>query len=267
MVSAAMSFEWLKRLTVDQWHAIDAERRDQVLPSHRAAWILVTAAIALILPRYFGQESFFTKTEALVELAAESPYPDLWPRIYWGAFKLVNYGLVPALCIKLVLGGRLRDYGLRFVHEPRAWLLYLGMLLLVLPMAYVASKTDAFLQTYPKYRAAGDSWFQFLAWETAYGFQFFMLEFFFRGFLIFALSRYIGSLAIFVMVVPYAMIHFGKPFAECLGSVIAGVALGTIALRTGSIYGGVFVHCGVAWSMDLFAMSQNGSLARLLGSE
>jgi membrane protease YdiL (CAAX protease family) len=93
-----------------------------------------------------------------------------------------------------------------------------------------------------------------------------MLEFFFRGFLIFALARYIGSLAIFVMIVPYAMIHFGKPFAECLGSVIAGIALGTIALRTGSIYGGVFVHCGVAWSMDLFAMSQNGSLARLLGS-
>jgi hypothetical protein len=259
-----MSWEWLRRLTVEQWQAIDAERRDKTLPSHEAALILLTAAIALILPRYFGQEGFWSNTKALSALSADWPHRDLWPRVYWGAFKLVNYGLVPVLCIKLVLKGRIRDFGLRFVREPKAWLLYLGMLLLVLPLAYVASTTDAFLQTYPKYRAAGASWFQFFAWELAYGFQFFMLEFFFRGFLIFALARYIGSLAIFVMVVPYAMIHFGKPFAECLGSVIAGTALGTIALRTGSIYGGVFVHCGVAWSMDLFAMSQNGSLTRLL---
>ena len=85
-----------------------------------------------------------------------------------------------------------------------------------------------------------------------------------RGFLIFALARYVGSLAIFVMVVPYAMIHFGKPMAECVGSIIAGTVLGTMALRTGSIAGGVVVHCGVAWGMDLFALAQNGSLARLL---
>jgi hypothetical protein len=65
------------------------------------------------------------------------------------------------------------------------------------------------------------------------------------------------------MIVPYAMIHFGKPLAECLGSVIAGVALGTLSLRTGSIYGGVAVHCAVAWSMDLFALHQTGKLRGL----
>jgi uncharacterized protein len=255
---------WLRRLTVDQWQAIDAERRIPDLPSHQAPLVLITAAIALILPRYFGTENFWNNTPALAALSAEWPYPDLWGRLWWGAFKLVNYGLVPALCIKLVLRDRLANYGLRFVREPRAWLLYVVMLLAVLPLAFVASRTNAFLETYPKYRAAGDSWFQFFSWELVYGFQFLMLEFFFRGFLIFALSRHIGSLAIFVMVVPYAMIHLSKPLAECVGSVLAGVALGTIALRTGSIYGGVLVHCGVAWSMDLFAMSQNGSLSRLL---
>jgi hypothetical protein len=60
------------------------------------------------------------------------------------------------------------------------------------------------------------------------------------------------------------MIHFGKPLSECLGSVVAGIALGTLALRTGSIYGGVVVHCGVAWSMDLFALAHSGALQRLL---
>jgi membrane protease YdiL (CAAX protease family) len=85
-----------------------------------------------------------------------------------------------------------------------------------------------------------------------------MLELFFRGFMAFGLARVMGSLALFVMVVPYAMIHGNKPLAECLGSIVAGIALGTIALRTGSIWGGVLLHCGVAWSMDLLALARTG---------
>src|SRR5262249_50937001 len=146
------------------------------------------------------------------------------------------------------------------------WLLYLGMLALVLPLAFLASHSPSFLKVYPKYRAAGESWEQLIPWELAYGFQFLMLEVFFRGFLIFSLARAIGSPAVFVMVVPYSMIHYGKPLPECFGSILAGIALGTIALRTGSIYGGVIVHCGVAWAMDLFALLRTGALQRLLGN-
>jgi membrane protease YdiL (CAAX protease family) len=137
------------------------------------------------------------------------------------------------------------------------------MVAVVLPLTYVASTTDAFLKTYPKYPALDDSLLAIGLWEVAYGFQFLMLEFFFRGFLIFALARYLGWLAVFVMIVPYAMIHFGKPLAECLGSIVAGVVLGTVSLRTGSIYGGVAVHCAVAWGMDLFALHQTGKLRSL----
>jgi membrane protease YdiL (CAAX protease family) len=170
---------------------------------------------------------------------------------------------MPFLCIRFVLGGRLADYGVRFVKEPKVWLLYAALVLVVVPFAYVASTTDAFLRTYPKYPAAGDSWTQLISWELAYAFQFVMLEFFFRGFLVFSLARYLGPLAIFVMVVPYAMIHFSKPLLECIGSVFAGVVLGGIALRTGSIFGGVVVHCTVAWAMDLFAISHSGKLKLL----
>lgn len=252
-------------MTIDQWHAIDAAHRVESLPSLRAAGVLVAAAIALILPRYFGQERFFRELEWLAELMRPLPHPDLHPNLYWAGFKLVNYGIVPWLCIKLVLRSNVRDHGVRWVREPRVWALYAAMVLLVLPLAYVASTTPAFLRTYPKYAGAGESLTQLLLWEVAYGFQFLMLEFFFRGFMLFALARYVGSLAIFVMIVPYAMIHFGKPFAECLGSVLAGIALGTVALRTGSIWGGVAVHCAVAWSMDLFALAQKGALSRLFG--
>lgn len=253
----------LIRWLVEQQQAIDDRYRTESLPSAKAAAILVTAALALILPRYFGQTQTFQRTAWLVEATSHLPYPDLHPHLYWAAFKLVNYGLLPALCIHFILKQSIRDFGLRFVREPKVWLLYAAMVAAVLPMAYFASTTESFLRTYPKYAGAGDSVTALLLWEAAYAFQFLMLEFFFRGFLIFSLARYIGSLAVFVMIVPYAMIHFGKPLAECLGSVLAGAALGTISLRTGSIYGGVLVHCAVAWSMDLFALHATGRLPSL----
>ncbi|HYO96965.1 MAG TPA: CPBP family intramembrane glutamic endopeptidase [Polyangiaceae bacterium] len=256
--------QWLARWTTDQWRTIDAQYRSEALPSWGAAAVLLTAALSLIVAHFYGSARYFSRLGIADGLAARFPYPELHPHLYWSAFKLINYGLLPVLCIKLVLRKRVRDHGLRLVRERGVWWIYLGLLLLVVPVAYVASTTDAFLNTYPKYRGPLASVTELLLWELAYGFQFFMLELFFRGFLIFALARSIGSLSIFVMVVPYAMIHFGKPLSECLGSVVAGIALGTLALRTGSIYGGVLVHCGVAWSMDLFALAHSGALQRLL---
>ena len=79
----------------------------------------MTAALALILPRYFGQTQTFEKAQWLVDATSHLPYPDLHPHLYWAAFKLVNYGLLPALCIHFVLKQRIRDFGLRFVRDFR----------------------------------------------------------------------------------------------------------------------------------------------------
>jgi membrane protease YdiL (CAAX protease family) len=59
------------------------------------------------------------------------------------------------------------------------------------------------------------------------------------------------------------MIHFGKPLPECLGSIIAGLVLGVLAMDTRSIWGGVTIHVAVAWGMDFAALSQKGVLERL----
>jgi hypothetical protein len=260
-----VAFELLKKLTIDQWAAIDREYLSEATPNSHARAILVTAAIALVIPKYFGSPSSFQNFPWLVAAFADYPYPDLHPQLFWAAFKLIHYGLLPYLCIKLVLKSDLRAHGVRFVWEPKVWLLYAGLLLFVLPLTYLAAGTSSFLRTYPKYAGAGDSLPQLLLWEFAYAFQFLMLEFFFRGFLNFALARRIGSLSIFVMIVPYAMIHLAKPMAECLGSILTGIVLGTVALRTRSIYGGVVVHCVVAWSMDLFALAEKGRLSQLFG--
>lgn len=247
--------------TRDQWRAIDADFGQKPLRMSHAKIVLVVAAVSLILPRYFGQANFLSGTPSLKALYAGLPYPTLYPRLYWALFKFVNYFLLPALTIRFVLHERIRDYGFKVRgHSGSVWLLYFTLATLAVLLAFGASHTESFLAKYPKYADAGDSMTQLVVWEIAYGFQFLMLEFFFRGFLLFSLARRIGSLAVFVAIVPYAMIHLDKPLPETLGSIITGVVLGTIALRTRSIWGGVFVHTIVAWSMDLFAMWQKGAL-------
>jgi membrane protease YdiL (CAAX protease family) len=61
------------------------------------------------------------------------------------------------------------------------------------------------------------------------------------------------------MVIPYCMIHFGKPVPEALAAIFAGVVLGVLALRSGSFYLGVVLHCVVALLMDLLAVYSLGA--------
>ena len=60
------------------------------------------------------------------------------------------------------------------------------------------------------------------------------------------------------MMVPYCMLHFHKPLAEALVSIIGAVALGFMSLRTRSIFLGTAIHLTVAWSMDLASLWQQG---------
>jgi uncharacterized protein len=70
------------------------------------------------------------------------------------------------------------------------------------------------------------------------------------------LKRDLGAHAVFVAVVPYCMIHFQKPLPEALGAIVAGIILGTLSLRTGSVLGGAAVHVAVALTMDVLALAQ-----------
>jgi len=150
--------------------------------------------------------------------------------------------------------GRLRDYGLTTRDISRHVWIYVALFAAILPIVIAASYTRPFQAVYPFYKLAGRSWTDFVAWELMYAASFVALEFFFRGFLLFALERQMGAYAIFVMIVPYCMIHFHKPVAEVIGAIFAGVVLGTLAMATRSIWCGVLIHISVAWTMDCLAL-------------
>jgi hypothetical protein len=138
------------------------------------------------------------------------------------------------------------------------WSPYLLMLLCMTPLIAAASTQADFLAMYPKLKSVlhlGDqirlSWFHKFLFEVSYGSDFFGIEIFFRGFLILAFIKWAGMDAILPMACFYCTIHFGKPLGECISSYFGGLLLGIVVYNTRSIYGGLIVHLGIAWLMEL----------------
>lgn len=140
-----------------------------------------------------------------------------------------------------------------FNWQPYAW-----MLVIMIPLITFASTQSDFLNAYPKLKQVAyidghtnRQWWYRLVYEVSYGLDFVGIELFFRGFLVMAFVRYAGPDAILPMAAFYCSIHFGKPLLECISSFFGGLLLGIIAYRTQSIVGGIIVHLGIAWMMEL----------------
>lgn len=134
---------------------------------------------------------------------------------------------------------------------------YWFMLLLMVPLVAAASTQKDFLAVYPKlkniqfYLEHNNNWWHKLLFELSYGTDFFSIELFFRGFLILGFMKWAGKEAILPMAVFYCTIHFGKPLGECISSYFGGLILGAITYNTQTIFGGLIVHLGIAWMMEL----------------
>ena len=138
------------------------------------------------------------------------------------------------------------------------WKPYLIMLLIMVPLIAAASTQPDFLSMYPKLKDVDsvlynvkNRWFFHLLHELSYGSDFISVELFFRGFLVLAFIKVVGKDAILPMACFYCTIHFGKPLGECISSYFGGIILGIVVYNTRSIIGGLMVHLGVAWLMEL----------------
>jgi len=269
-----------------QTHVVDVQRRadaaalETVLndangASHRRVVIVVlTVLLCLFGLKFFGAA---TRIHNWIDVAgvfgAEAPFEALqsWlrtgpdrqfrQRLFWASARAVAYLVVPSLVIWFFLRGRVRDFGFR---APVSWrstfAIYGLMYAAVLPAVVFVSFQRSFQAKYPYYVPAADEpmWPFFWGWELLYALQFVGLEFFYRGFLVHGLKERLGFSAVYVMMLPYLMIHFGKPPAEALGSIVAGFVLGTLSLKTGSVWGGAALHIAVAVTMDLLALWHRG---------
>lgn len=238
----------------------------------RTILVFVCAAVSLTLVEYWGTSNKFLVWALPLGLVLDDPrglleavfrqgeYARLARLGYWSGMTALCYLALPAVFVWTVLRGRLRDFGLGFSGSTAHMGIYVALYLAVIPFVFAVSRTASFQATYPFYEFAHRSLTDFVLWQLVYGLQFLSLEFFFRGFLIHGLKSRLGAYAVLVSMIPYCMIHFGKPMPETLGAIVAGLALGWLSLATRSIWLGVAIHISVAVSMDIFALVAKGKL-------
>ncbi|MDN4165083.1 CPBP family intramembrane metalloprotease [Cytophagales bacterium LB-30] len=140
---------------------------------------------------------------------------------------------------------------------------YVWLLAAMLPLIIGASFTEGFQSFYPTYRSNMfarhfdiPEYVPALIYELAYGWDFLSVELLFRGFMVIGMVAVIGRFSVLPMVVVYAFLHFGKPAGETISSIFGGYILGIIALYSRNIWGGVIIHMGIAWLMELAAYLQ-----------
>ena len=260
------------------WKELDAEshryRSDFVAQGKwdpRPAAAFAILGLVLTVQEYYGGRFFYesalrpwlvenqhTWVGSVINLAK---YDELCGYAWWAFARVFGYVFVPLPIWKLLFPqDSLLDMGLRVRGLLRHAWIYILCLCIVVPSMLMVARQPDFGTYYPFYKLSSRSWLDLLLWEVMYFAQFFALEMFFRGWLLGALRRNLGSGAIFAMVVPYCMIHYGKPYLETNGAMVAGVVLGSLSMRTKSIYSGFLVHITVALSMDLLALSHRNAL-------
>ncbi|MBO94732.1 MAG: CPBP family intramembrane metalloprotease [Opitutales bacterium] len=234
----------------------------------RTITILTSVAVLLTLQHYLLSGDAFVSfglwtRSVFPELAANlfsATNIGLSFHLYWALGQVLLYVAIPVIQILFFFRQPLTDYGLKVRGFAKLWGLYLAMLSVMVPIVFIVSRTDNFQAAYPFYRGALDEplWPRFWIWEAAYFLQFVGLEFFFRGYLLHGVKRRFGAYAIFVMMVPYCMIHFGKPMPETFAAIAAGIILGFMSLRTRSIWMGAALHVSVALTMDFCSLWRLG---------
>ena len=235
-------------------------------PDYRTISIFIIVAFSVVMVRYLGDSKFLvTSIEGfglnsfasfLKNLFFKSNNASLFRLSWWATCIIFFYFLIPFSILKFVWKEKISDYGMKLKGAFKHYKVYFIMLIVMIPLVLFFSTTKSFQLRYPFYKPiATESLFpKFIIWESFYFVQFIAVEFFFRGFMVHGLKRFFGFYSVFIMMIPYCMVHFGKPMPETIAAIFAGIVLGFLSLKSKSIYLGIAIHYSVAITMDLLAL-------------
>lgn len=193
------------------------------------------------------------------------PWDQEWLSFAAGVFLLV---IIPILLIRFVLKQNLRDYGLWLPPPGRRKFAAAAALLLFglsLPAFFLGANTGSMQDLYPLFRGDFDNLGAFALYQVGYLLFFVVIEFIFRGYLLFGLFQFqdrdappgvigvqgpqlFGYYAIFISMLSYTAWHLGKPIPELWGTLFWGIAAGAVALASQSIVFLILIH----WLLNVF---------------
>lgn len=236
----------------------------------KTAIILWSSFILLTLWGFKGDTAWLT------DLLGEDWLKRLLPGIPWrnqlfsfvvGFFLLV---VIPCCIIKFGFKEKLSAYGLAWPKGKEniklSWVAFFVTLGIGLPVFFLGTFDPGMQAEYPLFeKGAVTTWGGFIVYELVYFLFFIVIEFIFRGYLLFGLHGIedvkslketkgakgplvFGLYAILIQMLAYTMWHIGKPVPEYMGALVWGVAVAAVALRISSIWPIIIVH----WVLNVF---------------
>lgn len=158
---------------------------------------------------------------------------------------VIYFAALPILTI-IILRRNPLDFGLR-LGNIKVWGFYvIATLIITLPILYVASRSSALAGYYtiPQFDVVKyclETTVYLLAWE-----------FIFRGFLLFGLKDKLKESSILVQMVPFVLVHFGKPEIETISTILTGIYFGYVAYRGNSYWPAFIIHLFINISFLIF---------------
>jgi membrane protease YdiL (CAAX protease family) len=199
------------------------------LPS-RATTTVVLVALLLLLD-YHGR-----LTDLVTWATGWTTTSDAdWKRIQ-GVGRLLLLGGIPLLVVLLGFRDRPSRYGLRLGDWRAGLAVMLGGVAVMTPVAIAFAHVPAFAAYYAPQAAPPAQVILTTALDVL------PAEFFFRGFLLFALLRAVGPVAVVLATLPFAFSHLGKPELETLSTLGGGFLYGWLDWRTGSVLWSGLAH-------------------------
>jgi len=212
--------------------------------------ILIYAVIAMIAWKYLtiSQELILSQNNVSAFL--------LGTHKIFGSFFL--FGIIPILIVKLIFREKLADYGLQLGIGRRVLVNSLIFVPLMLVISLLTGRDPAFWIVYPYNPVVTDAPMLFFCHSLTYLAYYFGWEFFFRGFMQHGLRDAMGiSNAILVQTMASAILHFGHPMSETLGSIGGGLLWGFLVLRCRCLWAGFIQHSVLGITLDWFILKNS----------
>ncbi len=161
------------------------------------------------------------------------------------------------LCLTFIPDYSLSDYGLSYNRETAFFtsLWSSGLMILIIPLAFLGANKPANLINYPQIRAR--LWTRKITVLNIVGWIIYLFgyEFLFRGILLFPLAGELGPWpAVAINTAFYSISHVPKGLNETAGAIILGLVLCILTLISGTIWIAFFTHVALALTNSFTAM-------------
>ncbi len=211
--------------------------------------IFIAVAVLQTISWYYTSRRFFRFNI----FPSYSNHPDIYliEYLFWFIGDFITFFILPLLIIKFIHKEKISSYGLTLGDKLTGVTLTVIFLAVMLPVIWIFSSQPSFVAKYPHLLSVREVWDKFFVYELGMLIYMFAWEFIWRGYMLFGLEEKFGYYAVLIQMIPFVILHNGKPVAETFGAILGGIALGILALRTRSIIYGVVIHMGIMFSIDL----------------